>query len=86
MRKFKKKMLVSYKFLYDKNKETDTKYSNGYETVKKMRPLCITLLQMNAYLNKAEKAQYMSFVIKDEKLREIYKLFWNRTSNIKQKK
>ena len=60
-----KKTLISNVFVYDKNKEVDAKCFRGYKTSKRVWPIFIELPQRTRFLNKFEKSQYISFVIRD---------------------
>ena len=48
------------------------KYFIGYENDKKLRPLCILLLQMSGYRRDFNETKYMSFLRKDNELLEKY--------------
>lgn len=65
------KILVSDEFSFGKNKETDRKYFIGYKNDLKNWAI-IHQVSKNAavFLNKFEKTQYMSLVIKDKKVLE----------------
>ena len=76
------KILVSDDFAHIKNKETHANYFIGYKNDKKIKPLFIKFSQMTGFFNKFEKAQYMSFAIKDKKVLGKYKLIWNMISSI----
>ena len=48
------------------------KYFIGYENDKKLRPLCILLLQMSGYRRDFDETKYMSSLRKDNELLEKY--------------
>ena len=72
-------ILVSNKVSFG---QKDFKYFIGYTDAKKVRPLSIFLLKMNAYRRDFDKTKYMSFSIKDEKSLEKYNEIWKNASNI----
>ena len=69
-------------FTYGKKKETDEKYFMRHKSDWKVRPLIIEFQQMIGFLNKWERTHYISFVINDQELLEIYELIRNRISEI----
>ena len=83
---------ISKKYWYPKNlhvvkiKKQMQKTSLDIKLVKqKNRSLFNVLLKLTGFLNKFEKAQYMSFIIKDKKLHEKYESIGNKISNIETK-
>ena len=65
------KIILWDEIVQNKNKETDTKCFIEYKTGKKIRPLLITLPQMNGYFNKAGKTEHMQLAINGKKLLEM---------------
>lgn len=62
-----------------------SKLMHGYMDNKKNRPICITLLKMNGYLNSFKETKYMSFEIKNNKLLEKYNKICAKLNNIIEK-
>ena len=65
----------------DKFKHSDDgfKYFIGYKEVETVKPLCIILPQMNAYIKYFENGgKNMSFVIKDDDVLEKYNDIWSK--------
>ena len=80
------KILVSDELAYGKKKETDAKYFIGNKTGKKNRSLFIKLSKMMRYINKVEESQYISLVIKYEKLLKNMNQFGIESATPKKKK
>ena len=53
------------------------KYFIGYKDDKNVRLLCIIFPKMSAYRQDFDETEYMSFLIKDEKLLEKYNRIWD---------
>ena len=49
------------------------KYFIGCKDDDKIKPLCIILLKMSGYVEGFDETKYMSFLIKDKELLEVYK-------------
>ena len=73
------KTVVSDKFNHN---EDCFKYFIGYQNCEIVRPLCIILLQMSGYTKYFEyENPNMSFLIKDEEVREKYEQIWDVIKN-----
>ena len=57
----------------------DFKYFIGYEGAKTVRPSCISLPKMSAYITDFDETRYMFFLIKDDELTEKYKESWEKS-------
>ena len=57
------------------------KYFIGYKNGKKVGPLCEMLPKMSACRSNFDETKYMSFLIKNEELIEIYDEMWDKVSN-----
>ena len=68
-------------FVYDKFKHNNEsfRYFTGYQKGEIVKPLCIILPQMSGYFENSGKN--MSFLIKDDKVREKYKQIWDVIKN-----
>ena len=77
-------VLISDKF---KHRDDGFKYFIGYKEDDIVKPLCIILPQMSAYIKYFENGgKNMSFVIKDDDVSDKYHEIWNKikkTLNIK---
>ena len=69
------KIIVFDIFAYDINKET-LQYMK--QIIKLKRSSFIKVPHMTEYHNQCEKNRYMSFTVKDKKLREKHKSIWNK--------
>ena len=47
----------------------------------KIKPLCIFFLEMNAYRIDLDETEYMSFLMKDEKVLKRNNEIWEKVSN-----
>ena len=63
------KIIVSNEVFFGKKK---CKYFIDYKDAKKLRPLCIFLLKMTAYIKYFDETKFMSLLIKDDELIEKY--------------
>ena len=73
------KIVVSDKF---RHSEEGYKYFTGYQEDEIIRPLCIILPQMNGYIKYFENGgKNMSFLIKNDKVWEIYEDIWDLVKN-----
>ena len=73
------KIVVSDKF---KHSEEGYKYFIGYKEDEIIKPLCIILPQMNGYIKYFENGgKNMSFLIKNDKVWEIYEDIWDLVKN-----
>ena len=73
------KIVVSDKF---KHSEDGYKYFIGYQEDEIIRPLCITLPQMNGYIKYFENGgKNMSLLIKNNEVWERYEDIWNVIKN-----
>ena len=70
-----------------KHSDDGFKYFIGYKEGEIVKPLCITLPQMNAYISCFENGgKHMPFVVKEDDVLEKYNEIWNKikkTLNIK---
>ena len=72
-------IVVSDKF---KHSEEGYKYFIGYKEDEIIKPLCIILPQMNGYIKYFENGgKNMSFLIKNDKVWEIYEDIWDLVKN-----
>ena len=72
-------IIVSDKF---KHNNEGFKYFIGYEEGGIVKPLCIILPQMSGYIKYFENSgKNMSFLIKDDEVREKYKKNWDVIKN-----
>ena len=72
-------IVVSDKF---KHSDEGFKYFIGYQGGEIVKPLCIILTQMIGYIKYFENGgKNMSFLIKDDEVREKYKEIWNVIKN-----
>ena len=73
------KIVVSDRF---RHSEEGFKYFIGYQENERVKPLCITLPQMNAYIKYFENGgKNMSFLIKNSEVWEKYEDIWNVIKN-----
>ena len=73
------KIVVSDKF---RHSEEGYKYFIGYKEDETVRPLCIILPQMNAYIKYFENdGKNMSFLIKNDEVWEKYEDIWDVIKN-----
>ena len=73
------KIVVSDKF---KHSEEGYKYFTGYQENEIIKPLCIILPQMNDWIKYFENsAKNMSFLIKNDEVREKYEDVWSVIKN-----
>ena len=73
------KIVVSDRF---KHSEEGFKYFIGYQENERVKPLCIILPQMNAYIKYFENGgKNMSLLIKNSKVWEKYEEIWNVIKN-----
>ena len=63
------KIIVSNEVSFGKKR---CKYFIDYKDAKKLRPLCIFLLKMTAYIKYFDETKFMSLLIKDDELIEKY--------------
>ena len=74
------KIVAPDKFNYN---EADFKYFIGYQKGEIVKPLCIILPQMNGYMKYCEYGSPdMSFLIKDDEVREKYEQVWDVIKNM----
>ena len=73
------KIVVSNKFLFGKQ---DFKYFIGYIDDKKIRSLCTSFPETNAYRVDFDETNCMSFLMKDKEFLEKYNEIWEKMSNI----
>ena len=72
-------IVVSYKF---KHNDEGFKYFIGYLKGEIVKPLCIILPQMSGYIKYFENgSKNMSFLIKDDEVREKYDKIWDAIKN-----
>ena len=72
-------IVVSDKF---KHSDEGFKYFIGYQEGETVKPLCIILPQMMAYIKYFEDGgKNMSFLIKDDKVRKKYEEIWSVIKN-----
>ena len=57
------------------------KYFIGYKDAKKNRTSCIFLSKMKAYRGVFDETNYISFIMKDDKLLEKYNEIWEKVKN-----
>ena len=77
-------VIVDQMVISDKVKHSDDgfKYFIGYQEGKIVKPLCIILPQMSGYIKYFENGgKNMSFMIKDDEVREKYKEIWKIIKN-----
>ena len=83
-------VVVSDKFNNNSNNNNDNnnddddgfRYFIGYQEGETVKPLCIILPQMSRYIKYFEYGgMNMSFLIKDDEVREKYKQIWNLIKN-----
>ena len=73
------RIVVSDKF---KHSDDGFKYFIGYQEGEIVKPLCIILPQMSGYIKYFENGgKNMSFLIKDDEVREKYEEIWNVIKN-----
>ena len=70
---------MSNRFSFGK---TDFKYFIGYKDGKNVRPLCIMLSKISAYRRDFDETQYMSFLIRTNKLLDKYSEIWDKFSKV----
>ena len=72
-------IVVSEKF---KHSDDGSKYFIGYQEGGTVKPLCIILPQMGGYIKYFENwGKNMSFLIKDDEVREKYEEIWEVIKN-----
>ena len=69
------KIVVSEKTFFGKK---SSKYFTGYKDARKTRPLCIFLPKISVYRRDFYGTKYMSFLIKDDEVLEIYTEIWEK--------
>ena len=74
------KILVSKKEPYDK--KNALKYFIGYNDNDVIRPLCLSLSQMNGYIRKFKENTTMSLRVIDEQLLKNYNKIWGKVENL----
>ena len=75
-------IVVSDKFNNNNNNNNSFRYFIGYQEGEIVKPLCIILPQMSRYIKYFEYGgMNMSFLIKDDEVREKYKQIWNLIKN-----
>ena len=78
-------IVVSDKFNNNNNNNNNNnsfRYFIGYQEGEIVKPLCIILPQMSRYIKYFEYGgMNMSFLIKDDEVREKYKQIWNLIKN-----
>ena len=76
-------IVVSDKFNNNNNNNNNSfRYFIGYQEGEIVKPLCIILPQMSRYIKYFEYGgMNMSFLIKDDEVREKYKQIWNLIKN-----
>ena len=74
------KILVSKKESY--GTKNSLKYFIGYNYGDIIRPLCILLPQMIAYVKHFDSNKIMSFKVSDNKLLKKYKKIWEKVGNL----
>ena len=74
------KMLVSKKESY--GTKNSLKYFIGYNDSDVIRPLCIILPQMIAYVKHFDSNKTMSFKVTDNKILKKYNKIWERVGNL----
>ena len=60
----------------------NTSYNDGYNDDDAIRPLCIKLPQMIAYVKNFDSNKTMSFKVVDNKLLTKYNKIWEKVSNL----
>ena len=67
---------------FNNNNNNSFRYFIGYQEGEIVKPLCIILPQMSRYIKYFEYGgMNMSFLIKDDEVREKYKQIWNLIKN-----
>ena len=75
-------IVVSDKFNNNNNNSNSFRYFIVYQEGEIVKPLCIILPQMSRYIKYFEYGgMNMSFLIKDDEVREKYKQIWNLIKN-----